>query len=316
MSYEIFVNKLKFFYILTEKISNRSKVCLVISLLIMASLFIIQSLVVFGIYHPSYNIVLFDYTCVILLSFPFYVFTKDFLHSVKNSEKELLKEVLEKNTYLEHAAKILRHDMHSGLNTYIPRGIKSLERRLNEETIEELKLESPLRLLKEGLIHSQQVYKGVYEFTNLVRKDAKLKLEFVDIGEILEKYLKRTCYKDQVVISDDLPSLSVNESLFCTAIDNLIRNGLKYNDSITKVVRVEMLDTNTIAVIDNGRGLSAEEFRNLCKPYTRRKNQKEIGTGLGLNICVAILKEHRFTVSAQKLDQGTMIKVDIQNGND
>ena len=63
-------------------------------------------------------------------------------------------------------------------------------------------------------------------------------------------------------------------------------------------------------------GLSEQEFKDLCKPYTRRKNQKEIGSGLGLNICVAILKEHGFAVSAQKLDQGTMIKVDIKNGND
>ena len=29
-----------------------------------------------------------------------------------------------KTVYLEHAAKILRHDIHSGINTYIPRGIK------------------------------------------------------------------------------------------------------------------------------------------------------------------------------------------------
>ena len=29
-------------------------------------------------------------------------------------------ELEKKNTYLEHAAKILRHDMHSGINTYIP----------------------------------------------------------------------------------------------------------------------------------------------------------------------------------------------------
>ena len=30
---------------------------------------------------------------------------------------------------------------------------------------------------------------------------------------------------------------NVNGPLFCTAIDNLIRNGLKYNDSKTKLVK-------------------------------------------------------------------------------
>jgi methyl-accepting chemotaxis protein len=44
-------------------------------------------------------------------------------------------EIEKKNSYLEHAAKILRHDMHSGINTYIPRGLSSLERRLTEDQI-------------------------------------------------------------------------------------------------------------------------------------------------------------------------------------
>jgi len=316
MSINWLIKKFKFMNILVDKISTQSKVCLIISLIILACLFGIQSLIVFRVYEPSYNLALIDYICVVVFMIPFSVFIRDFLLSVKNNEKELLKEVLEKNTYLEHAAKILRHDMHSGLNTYIPRGIKSLERRMPKELVTELKLESPLRLLKEGLAHSQQVYKGVYEFTNLVRKDATLQLELTDIGEALEAHLKRTSYSDQVILSEDLPTINVNEALFCTAIDNLIRNGLKYNDSLTKQVKIEMIDTNTIGVIDNGRGLSCQDFKDLCKPYARKINQKEIGSGLGLNICVAILKEHGFSISAQKLQQGTMIKVGINNGND
>jgi methyl-accepting chemotaxis protein len=37
------------------------------------------------------------------------------------SSYEQKKEIEKKNTYLEHAAKILRHDMHSVINTYMPR---------------------------------------------------------------------------------------------------------------------------------------------------------------------------------------------------
>ena len=66
-------------------------------------------------------------------------------------------EIEKKNTYLEHAAKILRHDMHSGINTYMPRGLSSLERRLTEEQAKELKIDAPLRMIKEGLRHTQKV---------------------------------------------------------------------------------------------------------------------------------------------------------------
>lgn len=312
MSIDKLIAKFKFMNILVDKISTQSKVCLVVSLLILTSLFLIQSLIVFRVYEPSYNLALIDYICVVLFMVPFSVFIRDFLISVQNNEKELLKEVLEKNTYLEHAAKILRHDMHSGLNTYIPRGIRSLERRLPKGLVEEHKLESPLRLLKEGLAHSQQVYKGVYEFTNLVRKDATLHLELVDIGEILEAHLKRTSYSDQVLISEDLPTINVNEALFCTAIDNLIRNGLKYNDSSTKMVTIYMENDSTLCVEDNGRGMTTEEFNELSKPYVRKDGQKESGSGLGLNICISILKEHGFEISAEKVNPGTKLRIKVK----
>tara|TARA_B100000287_G_scaffold414753_1_gene447641 strand:- start:76 stop:918 length:843 start_codon:yes stop_codon:yes gene_type:complete len=277
-------------------------------------LIVTQSLVVFEIFEPNYYIDLVEYICVLSFMPAFLTFIKDFLDEINSKEKELLEEVIKKNTYLEHAAKIIRHDMHSGINTYIPRGIRSLERRLNNDVIKNLKLESPMRLLNEGLLHTQQVYRGVFEFTNLVRQDTSLQTEHVDIQQALLKYLKRTSYKDQVLI-DSMPIISVNESLFCTAIDNLIRNGLKYNDSKTKWVKIKMIESKKIGIIDNGRGMSDEQFRKMMKPYVRARCQKESGSGLGLNICVAILKEHGFKVSVQKLEKGTMIVIDIDRGS-
>ena len=223
---------------------------------------------------------------------------------------EQKREIEKKNTYLEHAAKILRHDMHSGINTYMPRGLSSLERRLKPEDITSLKIEAPIRMIKEGLKHSQKVYKGVYEFTNLVKKDVVLNKEECDLKSILQDYLSSTAYSSQVVI-DDLPTVEVNEALFCTAVDNLIRNGLKYNDSDTKFVKI-CFDVDTIYIQDNGRGITQEDFDYLCKPYTRKDGQKEAGTGLGLNICVAILEEHKFIITCEKNETGTLMKIKIK----
>jgi PAS domain S-box-containing protein len=221
------------------------------------------------------------------------------------------KEIEKKNTYLEHAAKILRHDMHSGINTYMPRGLSSLDRRLSEDQIKELKIEAPIKMIKEGLRHTQKVYKGVYEFTNLVKKDVVLNREDLNLKGILEDYLSSTAYRPQVDLSD-LGELSVNEALFCTALDNLIRNGLKYNDSDNKIVKIYRID-DTLYIEDNGRGLSSEEFKTLSEPYTRKEGQKESGTGLGLNICIAILEEHGFGVSCNKLPKvGSQIKIKIK----
>jgi len=234
--------------------------------------------------------------------------------SIRQDVTDLYKninEISKKNTYLEHASKILRHDMHSGINTYIPRGLSSLERRLSPEDIERLKLEIPIRLLKEGLKHTQKVYKGVYEFTNLVKHDSDLSKEKFNLKEILTSFLSSTAYSSQVSIGT-LPTIEVNESLFCTAIDNLIRNGLRYNDSESKIVKIYMDDDNHLTIQDNGRGMTQEEFEIYSKPYNRKPNQKESGTGLGLNICIAILNEHGFTITCEKNEIGTKLKIKIK----
>jgi PAS domain S-box-containing protein len=224
---------------------------------------------------------------------------------------EQKKELEKKNTYLEHASKILRHDMHSGINTYIPRGISSLERRLTNDIVKDLKIETPIKMIKEGLLHTQKVYKGVFEFTNLVRPNAILNKIECDLSEILKSYLKLTAYLNQVII-ENLGKETINEALFCTAIDNLIRNGLKYNDSPTKFVKIYRKN-DILYVEDNGRGLSSDDFKKLSEPYIRKENQNEEGTGLGLNICIAILEEHGYSIECDKLPKkGTQIKIHLK----
>lgn len=236
--------------------------------------------------------------------------------SIRNDITKVMEsatEINRKNTYLEHAAKILRHDMHSGINTYIPRGISSLERRLTQEDISKLKLEAPLKLIKEGLKHAQSVYRGVYEFTDIVREGGKISKEKKSISAVLENYLKSTAYRSQVILDSSLPCVEINESLFCTALDNLIRNGLKYNDSNTRWVKISFEEPYLI-IEDNGRGLSQEDFDKYSKPYSRKEGQKEKGTGLGLNICKAILEEHEFKMEIdESFNLGTRIKIKIKN---
>jgi PAS domain S-box-containing protein len=226
--------------------------------------------------------------------------------ALKNGETELE----QKNAYLRHAARILRHDMHSGINIYIPRGLKALRRKLTKQSIEELKIEGPIKLIEAGLKHTQKVYEGVKEFTNLVKDDAGIETVAHDLKVILTDFLKGTSYQKEVVI-DDLCVANVNDALFCTAIDNIIRNGLTYNDSATKIVRIYMLN-DILCIEDNGRGMSKEEFDYLSKPYIRRENQKESGSGLGLSICISILKEHGFTITSERIATGTIVKIKLK----
>ena len=112
-----------------EGISKLSKIALLIAGLIILTFFIIQTCIVVGVCEPSYFLAEVGYACVIAFIPPFFIVVREFLANKARIQKDLSA----KNVYLEHAAKIIRHDMHSGINTYIPRGIKSLKRRLTEE---------------------------------------------------------------------------------------------------------------------------------------------------------------------------------------
>lgn len=203
--------------------------------------------------------------------------------------------------------------MHSGINTYIPRGITSLEKRITEEEARNLKIEAPIKMIKEGLNHTQKVYKSVYEFTNLVKQNSVLDKKETDLKDLITEYLKNTSYSSQVVI-EDLIKLEVNGVLFCNAIDNLIKNGLKYNESSNKLVKIYIED-NYLIVQDNGKGLTQKEFEKNCYSYVKKKSNDVDGEpkGLGLNISLTILKEHGFDLTCEKNEIGTKMKIKIKN---
>tara|TARA_B100002019_G_scaffold277402_1_gene277184 strand:+ start:5993 stop:7003 length:1011 start_codon:yes stop_codon:yes gene_type:complete len=225
--------------------------------------------------------------------------------------KEMLQQ---KSIYLEHAARIIRHDMHSGINTYIPRGLKSLLDKLPEEVIKEHRLELSIKLLEEGLNHAQKVYQGVYAFTNLVKDKSQIEKQKHNIKDILVEHFSSNAYGHLIDIQD-MGDFYVNKSLFCTAIENFAKNGLAYNDSgPDRKVRIYSRYVDEITIADNGRGLSQQEYDYQTMPFLREEtnNVNQI-TGLGINIANAILVEHGFKVSVDELEHGTAIRITMKN---
>jgi light-regulated signal transduction histidine kinase (bacteriophytochrome) len=227
---------------------------------------------------------------------------------VKDVEIEKqLQDINKKNTYLEHAAYLIRHDMHSGINTYIPRGLGSLEKRISTEELKSLKIDGAIKMIREGLNHTQRVYKSVYEFTNLVKQKVVITKEKLDLKDVIVNHLSNTAYRSQVII-DDLIEADINPTLFCNAIDNLIRNGIKYNKSEKKEVRIYM-ENNSLVIQDNGTGLSKKEYEKVISNKIGDSDKEN--PSLGLNIALAIITEHGYSLELEPIEFGTKIKINI-----
>ena len=200
--------------------------------------------------------------------------------------------------------------MHSGINTYLPRAIKSIIKKLPQNVIKKHKLEGSIKMLEEGIAFAQKVYRGVYSFTNLVKEQSVLEKERSNLKEIIEEYISSTAYADKVHIQE-LPTILVEPTLFCIAIDNLIKGGLRFNESEEKWVKIYMENEKVLCVHDNGVGLSKSDFMLYCKPYIRKETSKYAPKGLELNIAVAILEYHDFIIEPEKLEKGTIFRINL-----
>jgi signal transduction histidine kinase len=91
-----------------------------------------------------------------------------------------------------------------------------------------------------------------------------------------------------------------------------VKNGLKYNESENKFVKI-YLESGKLIIQDNGVGLSQKQFEKISFNYISKKNKdidKET-SGLGLNICQTIMSEHGYELTCEKNDIGTKITINL-----
>ena len=125
-------------------------------------------------------------------------------------------------------------------------------------------------MVKEGLAHTQKVYKSVYEFTNLVKQNVVLNKLLLNLKELITNYISPNSYSSQVEIQD-LGELEVNQTLFCNAIESLIKNGLTYNESDVKKIEI-YVEEEYLIVKDNGKGFTQNQFEKQLKRFAKKTN--------------------------------------------
>jgi len=229
-------------------------------------------------------------------------------------EIKMREELYKKDIFIQYAAKILRHDMHSGINTYIPRGIAHLRKKISPEQIKKQRLAIAFTLLEDGITHVQRVYKSVNAFTNLTNPQARVLEGTVELGKELSEYLVFAKYKDKVKI-EELTTVTGNPYLLCTAFGIFIENGFKFNDNEPekRFVRVYLFSENEIAIEDNGCGMTQEDLVKFTQPL--QTSEKMHNSLLNFNIAIIIIREHKFSIRAEKLENGTRILIRFRNGN-
>jgi two-component system sensor histidine kinase CpxA len=99
-----------------------------------------------------------------------------------------------------------------------------------------------------------------------------------------------------------------NAELLHSAIENVIRNAIRYTDSGTSVeVRMDRVNSSSgtkirLVVRDHGPGVPESELKNIFQPFYRltdARDRQSGGTGLGLAIAGRVVRIHGGTIRAE-----------------
>jgi hypothetical protein len=106
--------------------------------------------------------------------------------------------------------------------------------------------------------------------------------------------------KNGVISRGILPNLSVDPSQIRSLFQNLIVNGVRYNNSVRPTVEIgcqELDDAYRFFVKDNGIGILPQFHQRIFMVFQRLHTEMEYpGTGLGLALCKKIVERHGGTI--------------------
>ena len=163
---------------------------------------------------------------------------------------------------------------------------------------------------------SKDMLELVEVFLILAREsDSQLEETLVDINEVIEHELLQSKSllqdKDVQIDINQKGELELKSSakILEVLIGNLIRNAFKYTEAGSVTIEI---NTNSVAIIDTGIGMTESQVDQVFKPYFRAGARPEGGHGVGLAIVKRISDRFNWPVKIQSQpNKGTTVIVEF-----
>ncbi|WHY91643.1 EAL domain-containing protein [Neobacillus cucumis] len=180
--------------------------------------------------------------------------------------------------------------------------------------------EGPLKKEHYNVILSEfnRIEDIIKEFLSLA-KPQEIQLNHIKISTLIkevetllesEAHLKGIEF--HIEIEPDLPPIMCDANQIKQVLINLCKNSMEAFDVNRKeciqiTVLMEDQENLLIQVRDNGVGISNERLKRLGEPFF---SSKEKGMGLGLMLCMRIIRQHKGKITFESIEnQGTTVKV-------
>jgi signal transduction histidine kinase len=213
-------------------------------------------------------------------------------------QKEIEKILRQLNEDKTRLFSILGHDLRlplSGINAVI----YLLKNHLN--ALSEAELKESISLLDQAAVNYSNLLEDLLTWSRLQMDKIQTNPQPWNIPELTQEVASlfgESLHQKKISLSNEIPAelvLTVDRPMFLTVFRNLISNAIKFTRSGGNIVlsyRKEK-DWDTLAVSDNGTGMSPALMKTLFTPssISMAGTDNEAGTGLGLSICKEFLSK-------------------------
>ncbi len=176
-----------------------------------------------------------------------------------------------------------------------------------------------LGMIKEDSRHLFHLTEDILAYSRLEKNESPAKpKELTQLGPVIDRIRQNLAdllhEKNGRIEVRALPAVWINEFHAELLLQNLVQNGLKYNQSPEPVVVIEGmkrgLETH-ISVTDNGIGIDPAYHEKVFEVYSRLHNREEYeGSGIGLSICKKLIEGYGGTLAlSSQPGMGTQMSI-------
>lgn len=217
--------------------------------------------------------------------------------ALQNSTTQLALKVEElnlANKELERFAYVASHDLKTPLRTIVSY-LDIVEKKIKKNDLHNI--EEYIHFAKNGGKQMNRLITEVLEYSKLnISND--IETEYVDLNKLvyeninhLQSFIQE---KNAVISAENLPTIKTNRLLIGLIFQNLIENGIKYNEKAIPLISITGKNSSTgieLHFTDNGIGIEKEYQTSIFQMFTRLHTQhKYTGSGMGLAICKKIME--------------------------
>ena len=163
----------------------------------------------------------------------------------------------------------------------------------------------------------------IHDLLHLAKVDANPQLRDVNLDTVMQEIKLNTGVlikeKNAQIRSDKLPVITADRTMILLLMQNIIGNGIKYNESATPTIDIKAYRKNNrldITIADNGIGIPDHLREKAFQIFNRLPTQKEYpGSGIGLAICKKIADSMDGDISiADNPTGGTIFTISLPFG--